>query len=332
MDLNELKKSFLMAIEEAKDTKSLEDLRIKYAGRKSELTNFLKSLKDLSIEMRKKIGPEANALRREIEKVLNDKVSQLKAKSSKLTANLDITKPGEKIKTGHLDPLNKLEEEIRRIFLSMNFSVVEGPELETEHYNFDALNIPKNHPARDNWDTFWINSKSQIANGKNDKFLLRTHTSPMQIRYMETHQPPLQIIVPGTTYRYEATDATHDFQFKQIEGLMVGKDISLANFKYIIEIFLKNLFGKDMEFELRPSYYPFVEPGVDVYMKWRGKFLEVAGAGMIHPNVFKAVGYNPNEWQGFAFGFGLSRLAMIKYKIPDIRLFLSGDTRFINQF
>jgi len=154
----------------------------------------------------------------------------------------------------------------------------------------------------------------------------------MQIRYMEKHQPPFQIVVPGTVYRYEATDATHDFQFRQLEGLMVGKNVSLANLKYVVEVFLKKLFGSDISFEFRPSYYPFVEPGLDVYMKWQGKLLEVAGAGMVHPKVFKAVGYDPNKWQGFAFGFGINRLIMIKYNIPDIRLFHSGDLRFIKQF
>jgi phenylalanyl-tRNA synthetase alpha chain len=345
--INELKKTALEAIEAVKDSKKLEDLRIKYLGRKGELTQVLRGLKNLSIEERRKMGPLAQKLKKELEEKIDEKLKKLKTQNSSLITNrLDITRPGRKIETGHLHPLTKIEEEIRQIFLSMNFSVVEGREIESEYYNFDALNIPADHPARDAWDTFWLKPDEAKPRGfarsdlrgksdlglKNKRLLLRTHTSPMQIRYMETHQPPFQIIVPGTVYRYEATDATHDFQFKQLEGLIIGKDVSLANFKYIIEIFLKKLFGGEIEFKLVPSYYPFVEPGVDVYMKWRGKWLEVAGAGMVHPRVFEAVKYNPYEWQGFAFGFGITRLAMIKYKIPDIRLFNSGDLRFIKQF
>ncbi len=352
MKLDEIKKYFLNEIENIKDLKTLEDLRVKYLGRKSELTDILRSLKNLSIEEKRKIGPVANNLQKEIEEILNKKNKELKIKTHCLKTKFDVTKPGEKAHRGHIHPLTKIEEEIRHIFLAMNFSVVEGQEIETEYYNFDALNIPANHPARDAWDTFWIKtgikdekerkiSEETVLNRDqqhhfitppNKKLLLRTHTSPMQIHYMETHKPPFQIIVPGTTYRYEATDATHNWQFSQMEGLMIGKDISLTNFKYIIETFLKKLFSSDIEFTFRPSYYPFVEPGIDVYMKWKGQWLEVAGSGMVHPEVFRSVGYNPNEWQGFAFGFGLNRLAMIKYKIPDIRLLYSGDLRLIRQF
>ena len=227
--------------------------------------------------------------------------------------------------------MSKIEEEIRQIFLSMNFSVVEGPEVEDEYHNFDALNIPPDHPARDMWNTFWLkmtNNRSSVVGRK----LLRTHTSPMQIRYMETHNPPFQIIVPGRVFRYEATDASHETNFYQIEGLMVGKNISLANFKFVIEEFFKKFFGREIEFRYRPSYFPFVEPGVEVDIKFKNKWLEIMGAGMVHRNVFEAVKYNPYEWQGFAFGMSLERLTMIKYNIPDIRLFYSGDLRFIKQF
>ncbi|MBI3638624.1 phenylalanine--tRNA ligase subunit alpha [Candidatus Wolfebacteria bacterium] len=331
-----MKNSALEAIKKAVDLKKLEDLRVKYLGRKGELTQILRGLKDLTIEERRKIGPASQRLKKELEELIDNKQKSLNTSYKLQATKLDLTRPGHKIEIGHIHPLSKIEEEIRQIFLSLNFSVVEGPEVEDEYYNFDALNIPANHPARDAWDTFWLrqneikNQKSKIKNP--ERLLMRTHTSPMQIRYMETHNPPFQIIVPGRVFRYEATDPTHDFQFKQLEGLMVGKDISLANFKYIIEVFLKKLFGNEIEFKLMPSYYPFVEPGIDVYMKWRGKWLEVAGAGMVHKKVFEAVKYNPNEWQGFAFGFGITRLAMIKYKIPDIRLFYSGDLRFIKQF
>ena len=336
--IQEIRKSALKDFEAAKNLSDLENVRIKYLGRKAgELTKLLRNLKNLPLEERRGIGPLAQKFREDLENLIAQKDKQLTADyRSPVAGRFDVTKPGKKIKLGHLHPLTLLEEEIKEIFSSMNFSIVEGPEIENERYNFDALNIPADHPARDMWDTFWL--RQNQAKTKNlkpktqGKLLLRTHTSPMQIRYMEAHNPPFQIVVPGVVYRYEATDATHDFQFRQLEGLMIGKDISLANFKYVIESFLKKLFGKDVEFELRPSYYPFVEPGVDVYMKWRGKWLEVAGAGMVHRKVFEAVRYNPDEWQGFAFGFGITRLAMIKYKIPDVRLFYSGDLRFINQF
>ncbi|MEK7568163.1 MAG: phenylalanine--tRNA ligase subunit alpha [Patescibacteria group bacterium] len=336
--IQEIRKSALKDFEAAKNLSDLENVRIKYLGRKAgELTKLLRDLKNLSPEERRGIGPLAQKFREDLENLIAQKDKQLTADyRSPVAGRFDVTKPGKKIKLGHLHPLTLLEEEIKEIFSSMNFSIVEGPEIESERYNFDALNIPADHPARDMWDTFWLRqTQSKTGNLKiktDGKLLLRTHTSPMQIRYMEAHNPPFQIVVPGVVYRYEATDATHDFQFRQLEGLMIGKDISLANFKYVIESFLKKLFGKDVEFELRPSYYPFVEPGIDVYMKWRGKWLEVAGAGMVHRKVFEAVRYNPDEWQGFAFGFGITRLAMIKYKIPDVRLFYSGDLRFINQF
>jgi len=339
--IQEIKKLAMEMAEKAKSLKELENLEVKFLGRKGELTQVLRSLKDLSIEARREIGPLAQQLKKEIEELVVEKSKEFQAMGSKIESKFDITKPGNKIHIGHIHPLNIVEKQIRDIFLSMNFSVVEGPEIENDYYNFDALNVPKDHPAREAWDTFWIkrqsaNSKAQSANDSrlalSDKLLLRTHTSPMQIHYMKTHQPPFQIIVPGRTYRYEATDASHETTFNQIEGLMVGEDVSLVNFKFIIEKFLKKMFGEDVEFDFRPSYYPFVEPGLDVYMKWRGKELEVAGAGMVHPEVFRAVGYDPYKVQGFAFGFGLERLAAIKYKIPDIRLFNSGDLRFIKQF
>lgn len=329
-NIQEIKNSALEQIEAAEDLKELEQLRIKYLGRKGELTGILRSLKDLPLNERRQIAPLAQELKKELEELIKTKTNVLKAEEYKVKAGIDITKPGKKISTGHLHPLSKIEEEICQIFISMNFSVVEGPEVENEYYNFDALNIPKDHPARDAWNTFWL--KNPESKSKNPKLLLRTHTSPMQVRYMESHQPPFQIVVPGRVFRYEATDPSHETTFRQMEGLMVGENVSLANFKFIIEKFLKRLFGEQAEFELRPSYYPFTEPGIDVYMKWLGKWLEVAGAGMVHPKVFEAVGYNPYNWHGFAFGFGLNRLAMIKYKIPDIRLFYNGDLRFIQQF
>ena len=236
---------------------------------------------------------------------------------------IDVTAPGKRPERGYLHPLTLVQKKAIDIFTSMGFEVAEGPEMETEYYNFDALNIPKNHPARDMWDTFWL------KNGK----LLRTHTSPVQIRYMEANQPPFRIVAPGRTFRYEATDATHEAQFYQLEGLMVGKSITLANLKAVIEVFFQKFFNdKNIEVRLRPSYFPFVEPGVEVDMKFKGKWMEIAGAGMVHPKVLENMKIDSREWQGFAFGMGIDRLAMIKYKIDDIRLFYGSDLRFIKQF
>ena len=251
---------------------------------------------------------------------------------------IDVTAPGKKMERGHLHPLTQAMDKAGDIFQSMGFEVADGPELETEYYNFDALNIPADHPARAMQDTFWLRQnelKSQISNLKNNekKLLLRTHTSSVQIRYMERNQPPFRIISPGRVFRMEATDATHETQFYQIEGLMVDRKTNLANLKAVIKIFLQRFFDDDnIDIRFRASYFPFVEPGVEVDMKFKGKWLEIAGAGMVHPKILDNVKLNPNEWQGFAFGMSVDRLAMIKYKIDDIRLFYSGDLRFLKQF
>jgi len=330
MDISKLKKAALEEIKKAKEAHALEVIRVKYLGRKDgEVNKILRSLKDLPLAKKKKIGPEANILRETIEKALNKKIQEFSVEQK--PSVIDVTMPGKRIAVGHLHPLTLMENKIKEIFLGLNFSSVEGPEVETEYYNFDALNIPANHPARDIWDTFWLKSaKNETAS--RERQLMRTHTSPMQIRYMETHKPPFQIIVPGRVFRFEATDASHEINFHQVEGLMVGKDVNSANFKYVIEQFFRQLFGPHIAIRMRPSYFPFVEPGLEIDIKLGDKWLEVMGAGMVHPNVFKAVGYDPREVQGFAFGLGLERLAMIKYKIDDIRLFYSGDLRFINQF
>jgi len=345
MDIEEIKKSFLTDLEKIKNQKDIEKIRVKYLGRQNgKLTQILRSLKYLPIEKRKEIGSLANSLRKEIEELLDQKIKMIRDTKYMMHEKIDITRPGIKPKTGHLHVLTQVEQQIRQIFSSINFSVVEGPEIEDEFHNFDALNIPKDHPARDSWNTFWLkyDSKKQIQSNTTNKLLLRTHTSPMQIHYMETHEPPFQIIVPGKVFRYEATDASHETNFYQVEGLMVGEDVSLANFKFIVEEFFKKFFeGQKIEFRFRPSYFPFVEPGVevDIQLSQRSKvknqkstWLEVMGAGMVHPKVFEAVKYDPYKLTGFAFGLGMERLAMIKYNIPDIRLFHSGDLRFIRQF
>ena len=363
----------------------LEKFRVEYLGRKGALSILLRQLKDLPETERRSLGVEANALRRSLEEKFAKLVGQLKNIVSAEVLKrerLDVTRPGFRAPRGHLHPITQVLRQVEDIFMRLGFTVAEGPEIETEHYNFDALIIPADHPARDMWDTFWLrsnqkeipNSKFQIPNkfqnskSKFQKLLLRTHTSPVQIRYMEKHQPPVRIIVPGVVYRYEATDASHDIEFWQLEGLMVDRDVTIANFKAVIERFFSELFGGKVKIRLRPSYFPFVEPGFEVdvsCVQCKGKgcsicgqsgWLEMMGAGMVHPNVFKAVGYNPknvhpvrefgksvfskhsrsdkfsNGVQGFAFGMGLDRITMMKYKIPDIRLMRSGDLRFLQQF
>ncbi|MBA3550617.1 phenylalanine--tRNA ligase subunit alpha [Patescibacteria group bacterium] len=239
---------------------------------------------------------------------------------------------------GHLHPLTTAIRDIHAIFQRMGFEIANGPELETEFYNFDALNIPKDHPARDMQDTFWIKTDKKDQKDQKDEHdrsirpVLRTHTSPVQIRYMESHMPPYRVIVPGKVFRNEATDATHEAQFYQIEGLVIDKKISMAHLKGTLEKFYTEFFGDNVQVRFRPSFFPFVEPALEVDIFYRGKWLEVKGAGLVHPNVLKAAGIDPATWQGFAFGGGIERLAMIKYGIDDVRQFYSGDLRFVNQF
>jgi phenylalanyl-tRNA synthetase alpha chain len=245
---------------------------------------------------------------------------------------------------GHIHPISQVIEDAVRIFAKMGFEIAQGPEIENEHYNFDALNIPKDHPARDMWDTFWLKPESM-------KKLMRTHTSPVQIRFAESHEPPFRIIAPGKTFRHEATDATHEAQFFQLEGLVIDKSISLAHLKGTLETFFKEFFEREVKVRLRPSYFPFVEPGVEVDMTCfkcggSGKlpskdgcnvckhtgWIEIMGAGLVHPVVMSNVGLHRDEWSGFAFGMGIDRLASLKYGVPDVRMFYTGDLRVIDQF
>lgn len=226
---------------------------------------------------------------------------------------------------GHVHPISRAIFEIRAIFAELGFAVAVGPELEDEFYNFDALNFPKDHPARDMQDTFWLKPVSA-------KKLLRTHTSTVQIRHTQENKPPIRIVVPGKVFRNEATDATHEAQFFQVEALYVDKDVTLAHLKGVIEFMMKRIFGENVEIRFRPSFFPFTEPSVEVDMKWKDKWLEMGGAGLVHPNVLENVGIDPNEWSGFAFGFGIDRIVMLKYGIDDIRLLYGGDLRLVNQF
>jgi phenylalanyl-tRNA synthetase alpha chain len=342
MEIQEIKNRAEKEIKSVQNIEELRNISQKYLGKKGEITLILRSFKDLSEEEKKKKGKTINQFKK---KLLNDiKELEKRLKQETFRDNtkewIDVTLPGKKISTGHLHPITQVRREVEDIFERLGFSVIEGPEIETERYNFDALNIPKDHPARDAWDTFWLKKTGK----EKDNLLLRTHTSPVQIRYMEKHNPPLRIVVPGRVFRYEATDASHEMNFYHIEGLMVDKEVSVANFKAIIGKFLEMFFKKSIKIRLRPSYFPFTEPSFEIDMSClvcggkgcsvcsqRG-WLEMAGAGMVHPEVFKAVKMNPKNWQGFAFGLGLDRLTMMKYKIDDVRLLYNGDLRFLKQF
>ncbi|MDP3901168.1 MAG: phenylalanine--tRNA ligase subunit alpha [bacterium] len=336
-DVSGLKKRAEEELKGVGNLKDLDEVFRKYLGRKGELTLVLRSLVQLPVEQRSLVSKEANAARDELRQLTEELRKALEG--SVRQGGLDVTAPGVRIVRGHLHPLTRLQREVNGIFSGMGFSVVEGPEIEDEWHNFDALNIPANHPSRDMWDTFWMKEKLT-----KNRHLLRTHTSPVQIRYMEHHEPPLRVIVPGRVFRYEATDARHGFNFYQLEGLMVGKQVSVANFKGVIMEFYKRLFRSEVKVRLRPSYFPFTEPSFEVDMSCllcgqkgcgscgQSGWLEMMGAGMVHPKVFEAVGYNPKFLQGFAFGMGLDRLAMMRYKINDARLLYSGSLKFLEQF
>jgi len=337
MRILELKKQAKKEIEEAKDESKLREINKKYLGKKSEVAQILASLVNLPLEERIKRGKEVNRFKEEVIALLKKREYVLDNQKNKSKGRgIDVTAPGRPFLRGHLHPITLVRRETEDIFQKLGFEVVQGPEVEDEWHNFDALNIPKDHPARDMWDTFWLKDKKNL--------LLRTHTSPVQIRYMEKHNPPLRIIVPGRCFRYEATDASHEINFYHIEGLMVDKDINASNFKAIMKKFFETFFGEEVKLRIRPSFFPFTEPSFEVDIQClvcggkgcstcsqRG-WIEMAGAGMVHPNVFKSVNLVPSEWQGFAFGLGLDRLTMMKYKIDDIMLFFSSDLRFLEQF
>jgi len=337
--LKKIKKAALAEIKKADSFDELEKIRIKYLGRKSELTDVLRGLKNLSSEEKKEIGESANKVKGEIEdsikyQVLSIKHRELSGLDEK--EKIDITYPGIKYERGHLHPATQTRYIIEKIFKSMGFLIVEDREVEDEFHNFDALNMPKDHPARDMQDTFWLKSGC----------VPRTQTSSVQIRYMEKNKPPLKIVSFGRVYRNENADATHGFNFHQVECLMADKagKITISNFKSVLSEFMKGLFGKNVKIRLRPSYFPFVEPGfeTDVSCPYCGGkgcgicknsgWIELGGSGMVNQKVFTSVSLPEDEYEGFAFGFGIERLAMIKFGIDDLRLFYSGDLRFLEQF
>jgi len=325
------------SIEVARDEAALFQVEKKYLGRKGEFTAILKNLKDLSVEEKKVIGGLANEVKKELGDLLAAKKKQLQ-KESGVVSELDVTLPGKVTPRGHYHILTQVREEIEDIFLSMGFDIADGPEIENEFYNFDALNIPAHHPARDMQDTFYIKTKDQ------ERMTLRSQTSAMQARYMQSHKPPLRVIAPGKCYRNETVDSTHEHTFYQFEALVVDKNINVGNLKQLAQDFFSAFFGQAVKVRLRPSYFPFTEPSFEFDINClvcggsgckacrQAGWLELGGMGMVNQNVFVSAGYKRNKHQGFAWGFGLERLAMMKYKIDDVRLFHSGDLRFIKQF
>jgi phenylalanyl-tRNA synthetase alpha chain len=337
--LEKIKKQISESIKSVENEIQLKDLEIKFLGRKGELTNLLKNLAELSAEAKKEIGVFANNIKKDIQILFADKSRDLEGKAEQ--EDVDVTLPGKEIKSGHLHPITQVQDIFERIFVSMGFLVLDGPELESDYFNFEALNISKDHPARDMQDTFYIANKDSAAE---PDMVMRTHTSPMQIRAMLQYGAPLRAIVPGRCFRCEATDVRHEHTFYQVEGLMIDKKINFSHLRGMLEEVGSKLFGANTKLRMRPKYYPFVEPGANGeytcflcggagcrLCKQTG-WLEVIGSGMIHPHVLRAGGIDPDIYQGFAFGFGLSRLVQLKYGIEDVRLFNSGDLRFLQQF
>lgn len=323
-EVDALARDFEADAEEVRDAPALEELRARYIGRKrGRLTAVFDGLRDAAPESRGVVGKAANRARQIIEKRLGEIQTDLAAAVDEDTAtDLDVTLPGRVQKPGSLHPITLALEEIVSVFTRMGYKVVGGPEVEQDFYNFEALNIPRDHPARDIQDTLYLGHD----------WLLRTHTSPVQIRTMEQQEPPLAIIVPGRVYRRDTPDATHTPSFVQCEGLVIDRDITMADLKGTLDHFAKALFGPQTETRLRPGYFPFTEPSAEMDANAGNGWIEMLGCGMVHPNVLEAVGYDPQEWQGFAFGMGVDRIAALRYGITDIRIFYENDVRFLRQF
>jgi phenylalanyl-tRNA synthetase alpha chain len=321
-------------IRSAGDSKALDDLRIKYLGRRGLVTELLGRIASLPAEEKPRLGKELNVLKMRIDEAIRTKQAELSRSPVIPKDFADLTLPGFRPPIGAKHPITKTIESICEIFLGMGFKIVEGPEIETEFYNFEALNVPLDHPSREAFDTFYIK----------DKYLLRSHTSPMQARFMEKEKPPFKIVVPGKVYRPDAVDASHYFMFHNIEGLVVGEDVTFADLKGALNVFVKEFFGEKAKVRFRPHFFPFTEPSAEVDVSCvicggsgcsvcgKKGWLEILGCGMVHPNVFKAVKYDPEKVSGFAFGMGIDRIAMRKYGINDIRYLFENDIRFLGQF
>ncbi|MCG7346113.1 phenylalanine--tRNA ligase subunit alpha [Sporosarcina sp. ACRSL] len=336
--LQQLKEEALTKIQDATNVKELNDVRVAYLGKKGPITDLLKGMGKLPAEERPKMGALVNVIREEVTESLEKKMTQLEEEAINAQLEkeaIDVTLPGRPAPTGNHHPLTRVIEEIEDFFISMGYEIAEGPEVEKDYYNFEALNLPKGHPARDMQDSFYIS----------EEILLRTHTSPVQARTMEVKGgDAFKIICPGKVYRRDNDDATHSHQFTQIEGLVVGENIRMSDLKGTLDLFAKKMFGPDREIRLRPSFFPFTEPSVEMDISCfkcggdgcnvckKTGWIEILGAGMVHPNVLKMAGYDPTAVTGFAFGMGPERIAMLKYGVEDIRHFYTNDVRFISQF
>lgn len=334
-----IKTDFENEIRNAQNLKILDDIRIKFLGKSGLITALMGDIKNLTLEEKKEFGPFINQFKVEAEKELDlakvNVTKKLAHADILKKQSFDVTATQPSAKQGHLHPYTQLITEIEDIFISMGYEIIDGPEAESDEYNFSAINIPQDHPARDMYDTFWLDVPGM---------LMRTHTSPVQVHAMRNRPLPLAVVAPGKCYRHEATDASHEVIFMQCEGLLINKNVSMANLLSTTQTFLKALFKKDdLDIRIRPGFFPFVEPGVEIDMRCpfckngcsvckKSTWIEVFPAGMVHPNVLKQSGINPEEYSGFAFGFGLTRLAMLRYGIDDIRLFYSGKTKFLEQF
>ncbi|WP_412513571.1 phenylalanine--tRNA ligase subunit alpha [Shewanella indica] len=322
--LTEIVEQALAAIEGASDLKILDDIRVDYLGKKGKITDMMKLMATLSPQEKPAFGQKVNEAKQKVQQFLNQRIEGLKAAEleQKLqTEKVDVTLPGRRLDNGGLHPVTRTIERIESFFGELGFSVVQGPEIEDDYHNFDALNIPEHHPARADHDTFYFNPK----------LVLRTQTSGVQIRTMEVEKPPLRIISPGRVYRNDY-DMTHTPMFHQVEGLLVGENVNFAELKGILHDFLRNFFEEDLDIRFRPSYFPFTEPSAEVDVKGKNGWLEVLGCGMVHPNVLRGVGVDPDKYSGFAFGMGVERLAMLRYGVNDLRAFFENDLRFLKQF
>ncbi|MFA5779154.1 MAG: phenylalanine--tRNA ligase subunit alpha [Elusimicrobiota bacterium] len=337
------------AIEEILKTQTqeeLEKLRLKYLGKKGIITEKLSGLSKLPLPEKKTVGREINIVKKNITDAIEKHSSEIKKKNilSDISKNvIDTTLPGKPFDFGKLHPLTQVMNEVKNIFVNLGFNIATGPEIETDYYNFTALNIPKDHPSRDLQDTFYIRTQ-EPENSRTQELLLRTHTSPVQVRVMEKQKPPVRIIAPGKVYRHEAVDASHSFVFHQVEGLAVDKDITFADLKAVLEIFVKKMFGENVPSRFRPSFFPFTEPSAEVDMQClickglgcsvckQSGWVELLGCGMVHPKVFESVGYAPKKYTGYAFGIGIERVAMLKLGIDNMRLFYENDIEFLRQF
>jgi phenylalanyl-tRNA synthetase alpha chain len=335
LQLQSIKAEAEAALAGCADQASVDQVKTRFLGRKGAITAILEKLGTLPKEDRPRVGKVANEIKTAISAVIAEKLSLFEAQTDAAGSSIDVTLPGRRHPIGKLHPLTQIMNEAVRIFRRMGFAVVDGPEIETEWYCFDALNTPPHHPARDIQDTMYVDLPSDPQHGRR---LLRTHTSPVQIRVMETRQPPIRIVAPGRVFRRDNPDATHSPTFHQIEGLYVDKNVSVADLKGTVEFFFKQLLSPDTQVRFRPHFFPYTEPSFEIdlsspALRRRGKeWLEIAGCGMVDPNVFKAVGYPDDAYTGWAFGFGIERIAMILWGIHDIRLFTENDTRFLEQF